>query len=190
LVEDLLDIFRLQRDASELQPEPLDVGALVRDLSARAAADVAEQQAELRVVTGDAPVYVCGDEFRLQQALARLVTNALHTAGVGGLVEVALTVSYDTNGGWAVIRVRDNGSGLPPDQLAHIFDPFYRATEGAGGNGASLGLTLARQIIELHAGQITVETAAERGTVYNVWLPLCEDCPENCTSAVLAAGAD
>ena len=71
------------------------------------------------MVVGDAPVYVCGDGFRLQQALVRLVTNS-YAAGAGGLVEVALTVSYDANGGWAVIRVRDNGSGLPPDQLAHI----------------------------------------------------------------------
>ena len=114
---DLLDIFRLQRDASELQLEPLDLAVLVRDLSTLVATEVSEQQAELRVVVGDAPVYVCGDGFRLQQALVRLVTNSLHAAGAGGLVEVALTVSYDANGGWAVIRVRDNGSGLPSDQL-------------------------------------------------------------------------
>lgn len=189
LVEDLLDIFRLQRDASELQLEPLDLAVLVRDLSTLAATEVSEQQAELRVVVGDAPVYVCGDGFRLQQALVRLVTNSLHAAGAGGLVEVALTVSYDANGGWAVIRVRDNGSGLPSDQLAHIFDPFYRATEGSGGNGVSLGLTLARQIVQLHAGQITVESAVDRGTVFNVLLPLCDDCAENCTSDALAAGA-
>lgn len=104
------------------------------------------------------------------------------------MVEVALTVRKSAQGAWATIRVRDNGSGLPPDQLAHVFDPFYRATEGAGGNGVSLGLTLARQIIELHAGRITVERAVERGTVFTVWLPVCDDCPDSCTSDTLAAG--
>jgi len=190
LVEDLLDIFRLQRDSTELQPEPLDLGVVVRDLPSLCAAEAEEMQAELSVIMSDAPVFVCADDVRLRQALVRLVTSALQTAGQGGRVEVALMERRNGDRRWALVRVRDNGATLSPDELAHVFDPFYRATEGAGGNGASLGLTLARQIIELHAGQITVESAAERGTVYNVWLPLCEDCPENCTSAVLAAGAD
>src|SRR5690606_3043437 len=97
LVEDLLDIFRLQRDTTELQPEPLDLGGLVRALRTLTAADVAEQQAELRIAVDETPVFVCADEYRLQQALIRLVSNALHTAGPGGTVDVALTVSYEAN---------------------------------------------------------------------------------------------
>ena len=189
LVEDLLDIFRLQRDSTDLQFEPVDLDALVRELTALCAADAEQQRVTLRVVVDDAPVSLCADEYRLRQALVRLVSNALHTAGMDGTVEVALTLRQGAEGERAIVRVRDNGLGLPPDQLAHVFDPFYRATEGAGGNGVSLGLTLARQIIELHAGQITAESAVERGTVFTVWLPVCEGCPESCASDAVAAGA-
>jgi len=189
LVEDLLDIFRLQRDSTDLQFEPVDLSALVRELTTLCAADAEQQQVTLRVLVDDAPVSVCADEYRLRQALVRLVTSALHTAGTDGTVEVALTLWQGAEGERAVVRVRDNGLGLPADQLAHVFDPFYRATEGTGGNGVSLGLTLARQIIELHAGQIMAERAVERGTVFTISLPVCEGCPESCASDVVAAGA-
>ncbi len=77
------------------------------------------------------------------------------------------------NGLWFAFRHRP---GLPPDQLPHVFDPFYRVAQGAHSAGVGLGLTLARQIVELHQGTLTARNAAGRGTVFEVRLLECASC--------------
>jgi len=177
LVEDLLDIFRLQRGAASVRRERVDLCRLVRAALAACKPAAQHQQAELCADLLDGPVWICADESRLQQALSRLVANALYSAGEGGVVEVALSVEPDN--GPAVIAVRDSGPGLSADELRHIFDPFYQIGQGMQGEGVSLGLTLARQIIELHQGTIQAESLVGGGMAFAVRLPIDTECPEH-----------
>jgi len=183
LVEDLLDVFRLQRDSTELQRAPVELSDLLRDVQADCETAAARQRAELRLSNGVGPVALCADKERLRQALSRLVTSALYGAGEGGVAEISLAVEPGERGDWAVIRVQDSGAGLPAGEIAHIFDPFYQVSSGVGGDGVGLGLMLARQIIELHQGVIAVDSATGQGTVFNIRLPVCQDCAPDCGAA-------
>ena len=104
----------------------------------------------MRVSLPDTPVVVLGDDVRLQQVVGNLVGNATKYAPTGGTI----AVSAEIDAGHAVIRVRDDGAGIPPDQLDAIFELFAQAsptlarTEG----GLGIGLTVVRRLVELHAG--------------------------------------
>jgi two-component system OmpR family sensor kinase len=112
---------------------------------------------------------VSGDADRLRQLLLNLVDNAIkHTPAASG--EVTLTLHRA--GGWVQVGVEDNGAGIAPEDLPHIFERFYRADPSrsrAGGSG--LGLAIAKWVAEAHGGRIDVESQAGRGSTFTVWLP-------------------
>jgi signal transduction histidine kinase len=104
---------------------------------------------------------------QLQQVLVNLITNACHAMpeGAGRLVISAGT----TADGDVEIQITDNGSGIPDDHLAHIFEPFF-STKGEG-QGTGLGLSIVRNIVELHNGVIAVESALGQGTTFRLTFP-------------------
>ncbi|MDH7475834.1 MAG: ATP-binding protein, partial [Anaerolineae bacterium] len=110
-----------------------------------------------------------GDRQRLQRVIANLLDNALKYTPAGGEV----TLSLQREPGWVCLSVSDTGIGIPPEDLPHIFERFYRSdkarTRGKGGTG--LGLAIAKWIAEAHNGRITVESAPNRGSTFTVWLP-------------------
>lgn len=109
---------------------------------------------------------VLGDETQLFQMTLNLVLNAFEVlAGPGGTVRV----STGTDGSRAVLRVADNGPGIPDEVKGKIFDPFF-TTKGSG-KGLGLGLAIVRQIVEAHNGAITLESAAGQGTAFTVTFP-------------------
>jgi two-component system NtrC family sensor kinase len=97
--------------------------------------------------------------------------NALHTMTEGGqlLIEVAPEERRRDGGTFVGLRVSDTGSGIPPENLAHIFDPFFTTKEV--GQGAGLGLSVARRIVEEHDGWIEAANRADGGAAFTVWLP-------------------
>lgn len=113
---------------------------------------------------------VQGDADRLNQLLLILVDNALKYTPPGGEVALSLT----RGGGLAVLKVADTGIGIAPEDLPHIFERFYRADKARARDqaGTGLGLSIARWIIERHGGQIEVDSAPGRGTIFTVKLPL------------------
>lgn len=186
LVEDLLDVFRLQRHSNELGHETVELCMLLDDVIAACQAAAEHQKAELRLLAAGEPVFVWADPERLRQALVRLVMSALDAVDEDGVVEVSLAVESDEAGNWALISVRDNGPDLPPAQLQHVFDPFYRVAQGARSTGIGLGLTLARQIVELHQGTLTARSEAGRGTVFEVRLPECGSCYDSAAEELIS----
>lgn len=166
LVEDLLLLARLDEQPA-LKHDSVDLNRLVRD--AASDAQVVHPDRTIRVDAGDAPIEALGDEFRLQQVLLVLVTNALvHTPATA---TVYLSVGITPSG--AELVVRDTGPGLSPDDAASVFDRFYRGDRSrsrvAGGSG--LGLAIAKSIVEAHCGQIYVDTAPGHGCTFRVVLP-------------------
>jgi len=118
-------------------------------------------------------ILVNGDRDRLKQVLINLVANAIQYTPQGGEVFLSLAkVGEQTR-----IIVRDTGPGIPPEDLPHIFDRFYRAeksrTRGKT-TGFGLGLSIANWIVENHGGQIKVESKEGKGTTFAIWLPLLQ----------------
>jgi signal transduction histidine kinase len=139
-----------------------DVGKQVRMLT-----DKKGLQLDVRV---DGPVRVRGDEVRLRELLLILLDNAIKFTDAAGTVELTL----EADGGKAVLRVRDSGSGIPPEALPHVFDRFYRADKARSQaeGGAGLGLAIAKWIVESHRGSIGVDSHPGTGTTFTVELPI------------------
>ncbi len=132
-------------------------------------------QNRLQVRLGDIDqVLVCGDRDRLKQVLLNLVENAIKYTPEGGEVVLDLGKSEDQ----AHIHISDTGPGIPPEDLPHIFERFYRAeksrTRSKDGKGFGLGLSIAYWIVRHHEGRIDVQSEMGEGTTFCVWLPLAE----------------
>jgi signal transduction histidine kinase len=144
-------------------PVRLDDVVLEVQREARALADGVEV-----VVEQLDPVAVTGDRDRLQQLLANLVDNAVRASAAGDTVRLSLSREGDR----ALVRVADEGAGIPPDELPHVFDRFFRGRASAPGDGSGLGLAIARAIARAHGGEIRVASAPDEGSAFTVELPL------------------
>jgi two-component system, sensor histidine kinase len=170
LVDDLLDVTRLATSNILLDVRPIDLHALL----ARAVASVrhlaAEQHHLLTLTRPEKTVIVDGDTVRLEQVICNLLTNSIKYTPKGGLIEVELACAEER----AIIRVRDDGAGIPTELIDHVFSPFYQERLGTSANkGLGLGLTIAQRLVALHGGQISVKSAGrDLGTEFVVELPL------------------
>lgn len=166
LVEDLR-LLSLS-EAGRLQPALERVN--VRELLAGAAAAqrAAADEAGVTLLVEGPPEEVSGDPVRLRSVLDNLLTNALRHTPRGGLVRL----SERREGGEVVIEVSDNGSGIPAELLSRVFERFSR---GEDSPGSGLGLAIAREIVVAHGGTITVDSAAGRGSTFQVRLPAAPD---------------
>jgi PAS domain S-box-containing protein len=165
LVEELLDISRLQAGRLSLELERFDVGLLLRETCDRMA--VLSQAHPLRL---EGPEHLEGlwDRGRLDQVVTNLVSNAIRYSPDGGEVVVRLS----EEGGGVHLAVKDRGVGIPPEKQALIFERFGRA-HGSKYGGLGLGLTISQGIVEQHGGRIWVESSgvAGEGSTFHVWLP-------------------
>jgi len=163
LVEDLRTLSLADAGVLQLHPEPLDAAALARNVVDAFTPRAAAQGVAL-VAEAGAEVTWTADPARLRQVLENLVENALRHTPPGGVVTVSANVGEDG----LAFAITDTGSGIPPDELAHVFDR-YRTSGEAGGSG--LGLAIARQLTEAHGGTIHAESAPGRGTRIAVVVP-------------------
>jgi signal transduction histidine kinase/ActR/RegA family two-component response regulator len=171
LVDDLLEVSRITRGKITLHREPSDLIGVIRnavDIS-RPLIDAAGHRLSIHAL--DTPIPVVGDPIRLSQVLANLLNNAAKYTPQGGRI----TVTAQKRDGRAVVSVRDTGAGISAEMLGRVFDLFAQGAPAAfeGRAGLGIGLTLVRQLVELHGG--TVEAFSEgpgRGSEFVVTLPL------------------
>ncbi len=177
LVDDLMDVSRITQNRMQLRRAPVDLTPLVRGAAQDMAPAMAAARHTLRLSVDDAPLVVDGDATRLAQVVINLLTNAAKYTPDGGLIEVELTCAD----GHAELRVRDNGIGIPSDALGAVFNMFAQlepALDRARG-GLGIGLALARGIVDLHGGEIRVDSAGTGlGSVFTLRLPLVTGCAE------------
>jgi signal transduction histidine kinase len=168
LIDDMLDVSRMKSGTLSIRPAKVELMALlervVNDLSLQAAAAGANV-----VLAPHAPVEGFWDEFRIEQVVVNLLTNALRYGG-GGAVEV----SVQTEGCNARISVRDHGKGIAPDFLERIFEPYERGAKSGEPKGLGLGLYISRQLALSHGGQLTVESTPGEGATFSLILPCTE----------------
>ncbi|SFV14472.1 hybrid sensor histidine kinase/response regulator [Pseudoduganella namucuonensis] len=171
LVEDLLEVSRVSQGKLELRPQTVDLRAIVRGAadSARPAFDAARQT--LSVDVGHEPVLLRIDPVRVTQIVSNLLNNACKYTPENGRISLVLR----TADGAAVVDVKDNGIGIPPEQLDHIFEMFSQLTpalERAQG-GLGIGLALARGLADLHGGALAVASEGHGlGSTFTLRLPL------------------
>jgi signal transduction histidine kinase len=165
LIDDMLDVSRIRSGALSVRPAQVELAGLLRRVI-----DDLEQQALAvgSAITLDAPQPVDGwwDEFRIEQVVVNLLTNALRYGG-GKPVEVGLSATPEG----ARIEVRDHGIGISEQDQQRIFQQFERGGGGKSADGLGLGLYITRQLVEAHGGKISVHSAPGEGSVFRLDLP-------------------
>ncbi|MDY7232270.1 sensor histidine kinase [Hyalangium rubrum] len=166
LVENLLDVGRLQRGDMELQTRLVDLHALLLEV-AEHIQPLAEHSRRIEILAPEGLV-LAGDPERLDQVFTNLLSNALRYSPEGGTI----VVNAREEAGQIHITVKDHGLGIPPDKLRHIFECFGRA-HGTAYGGLGLGLTIVRGIVERHGGRIWAESNGRsgEGSIFHVVLP-------------------
>lgn len=168
MVAEMSDAARLQMGhALDLQRAPVNVAMLVRAIAADA--EVADVPPRI-VVVGPDEVCVSADSMRLARAIENVLGNALKYSPAHTPVHVTLQQEPAA----VVLVVRDQGVGIPADELSHIFTRFFRASTSAGVAGSGIGLATAKAIVEQHGGTITVESQEGRDTTVTIRLPAGE----------------
>lgn len=170
LVDDLLLLARSDSGAVPMESTELDLGDIAFD-----AASVLGRSAEARgvkVLVDPEPAMVDGDPARLRQLVMILVDNAIRHSPREGTVGVSIRADSDT----ASIEVTDDGPGVRPEDMAHVFDRFWRAAEAPSG-GTGLGLAIAKWIVDRHGGRIGVANREPGGAVFRVELPAATPAP-------------
>jgi signal transduction histidine kinase len=172
LVENLLDVSRFERGLIVLHHERVTLQELVEQVVEDQRLVAQERRVSLESNMPPAPIPAFVDPDRILQVIANLVTNAINYTPANGRVLVKLAREGRNGREQAVIAVRDTGIGIPPEAVAHIFEPFYRGTGQASVKGTGLGLTIVREIVTLHGGEVAVQSEIGVGSTFFVRLPL------------------
>src|ERR1700683_409070 len=173
LIGSLLELARLESGAEVLEGEPIELHSLVQEIVADADYDAQSRNRHVRIVSCDSCA-ITGDAQLVRAAAENVIRNAVSHTEEGTQVDVVLKHVPNSQGGDAVIRVRDHGKGVPEAFLADIFLPFYRVGDArersAGGSG--LGLSITDRAVRLHGGSVNAENCADGGLVVELRFPL------------------
>jgi signal transduction histidine kinase len=169
LVESLLTLSRADAGHTRLARRRVDLASLVEDTVTQLHV-LAEEKGQRVTTDLHRPVWIDADAVLLRRAVVNVVDNAIKYAPPATAIDVTLSIVAQT----AVLIVADQGPGIPPADLPHIFDRFYRVDLARSRQtaGVGLGLSIARWVVEAHDGQVTVESALGRGSAFRIVLPL------------------
>jgi signal transduction histidine kinase len=182
LIDDMLDVSRMKSGTLSIRPNQVELMALlervVNDLSLQAQA-----AGSTLVLAPHPPVLGWWDEFRIEQVVVNLLTNALRYGG-GGVVEISVHDQADLagqGGGCARIDVRDHGKGIAPELIERIFEPYERGSRAGEAKGLGLGLYISRQLATAHGGNLAASSVPGEGATFSLTLP--------CMAAAVAESA-
>lgn len=172
LMEDIDDVSRAQEHRIDLDLAEEGLGDLLHTAAAAAGEAYADKGVDLQVETITDTARVLVDRQRFGQVMSNLLSNALRHTPAGGQVRISV---HRQGASTALIHVADDGEGIPPGQLGHIFERFYRgdAARSRDNGGAGIGLTISKALIEAHGGTLTATSpGSDRGAVFALHLPL------------------
>jgi two-component system CheB/CheR fusion protein len=175
LVEDLLDLGRINTGSLKLRREHMDPRKAMQDAAEAIEPMVRAKGQQLTLRTDHAPFLINGDPMRITQVFSNLLHNASKFTPRGGHIEVGCTMDGDA----VHIHVTDNGIGIPPEQREQIFDMFTQVDpeeRAKAGGGLGIGLHLVKRLVEMHSGSVAVEDGAKgNGTRFTITLPVVKD---------------
>lgn len=181
MIEELSFLSHLETGQVSFRMEPLDLSHFLRGFYEQYELIVSDAGLDFILDAGDAEDQQSGvpvvemDVQRLEQALFNLVSNAMKFTDQGGRVRIALDVDEVNAARYAIISVEDSGTGVPPDQIEHIFDRNYKYDRPGverGREGSGLGLAICREIVHAHGGTVSAESDGKTGSTFYVRLPL------------------
>ena len=168
LINDLLDVARMEAGRLDLLFAPVDLGQLAQLAATQAQATTTRHTICIEIP--DQPIVHDWDGDRIRQVLLNLLTNAIKYSPAGG--EIVVLVEDDPASRQASVSVRDNGMGIAPDVLPRLFSRFYRAEESlTAGEGLGLGLYISRSLVTAHGGRIWVDSTSDAGSTFSFTLP-------------------
>ncbi|MCO8313649.1 hybrid sensor histidine kinase/response regulator [Pseudomonas mandelii] len=176
LIEDMLDVSRIRTGKLSIRPSRFDLVQLLNNLLQNFAPQVEAAESSV-TLTAEQPVVGNWDEFRIEQVMSNLLTNALRYGA-----KSPIDVRVYNQGGQAWVEVQDRGIGISEENQQRIFQQFERVSAKAVVAGLGLGLFISEQIVAAHGGSITVESRIGEGALFRVRLPLQENSPINATS--------
>lgn len=178
ILDGILDLSKLDAGQFQLQPQPCNVGDIVRDatqlLSSNAKAGVS-----VTSHVGTIPTWVRLDDLRVRQVVMNLLSNAVKFTEQG-----SVHIDVEHADGILTLHVRDTGIGMSADQLRRVFEPFQQADSSTSRvyGGTGLGLTISRRLVHLMGGDITAESTIDRGTTFRVTMPAAPCAPPESTT--------
>ncbi len=168
LVERLLEVSRIQLNRLELRAEPVDLVFLAHEAAAEA--QVTTSSHRIEVVAGEDSLMGCWDRYRLQQVFSNLLSNAIKYSPQGGVIEITVA----SRDGQALVAVQDQGLGITPKALPHLFERSFRTEEArrSQAEGLGLGLFICYGIVTAHGGHIWAESQPGAGSTFHFTLPI------------------
>ena len=186
LINDILDLAKVEAGRMELQPAPFALGETLRNSMAMIRERATRQDVTLAVEIDDSVGEIEADERKVKQILFNLLSNAVKFTPAGGTV----TLAARSDRRQAIISVRDTGVGISPEEQARIFEDFYQLSPGMTQEGTGLGLALTKRLVDLHGGELTLESAPGVGSTFTVRLPLRRTEATRPSPEVAAAGPE
>jgi signal transduction histidine kinase len=185
LVNDLLDVARIEADHVEINRRPIDVGEAVTEVTELIGPRIANKGQRLDVHIAPTLPLAMADPSRVRQIVANLVTNAHLYTQEGGHIEVAV----EPDRAWVQIKVSDSGIGMTEEETSRVFERFFRGGNGSAASpGTGLGLSIVKSLVDLHSGEVVVESELGRGTTFQVRLPAAIRGPQSTESLAAIRG--
>jgi len=169
LVEDLLDFSKLSAKTMGMHAEIVDVNAPVRETIRQLKVRQEQTNVKLLSVLSDSPLLISGDVNRLKQVMINIIDNAFKFTSAGGTIRITTKADAEQ----AIIIIADTGSGIAADDLPFVTEKFFKASAAQGGSG--LGLAICKEIIELHKGELIIDSELGAGTIVTIRLPIVRE---------------
>ena len=175
MIDEVLDFSRVESEQLTLQLDQVELAEIVKFCRSQLEPFRRTKDIEIEAVLPDEPVVVHGDEGRLRQIILNLASNAIKASPVNGRIRVRVAA----RNGNAFLRLVDHGSGIAPQDMARIFEPFERAKPNgkAYGDGIGLGLPIVKRLVAAHGGAVRIWSKPALGTIAEVRLPLMQYVP-------------
>jgi two-component system phosphate regulon sensor histidine kinase PhoR len=181
MVEELLELSRIESGEQALSREPVDIGAAIATAVDRLRPQAQRAGVDLGFVPLDDPSTVIGDRGSLERAVVNLVHNAIKFTPPGGAVNVTLGRSGEE----LEIAVADSGAGIEPQDLPRVFERFFKADRARQAGGTGLGLALVKHTVEAHGGRVAAESERGRGSTFRIWLPAAVSAAANAAGSAV-----
>ncbi len=174
LINDILDFSKIEAGKLELEHIPFKVTDIIEQVSTPLRAKIIEKNLQLNIkIDHKVPSKIIGDPLRLNQILTNILSNAIKFTSQGSVNLTVSAVSYNAPLVKLIFKIEDSGIGIPPDRINYIFQSFAQSsldiTRKFGGTG--LGLAIVKQLVDLHSGNISVESEEKKGSIFTIEIP-------------------